>query len=100
MTSPDVFDVFAMFLTAAPRALFETICKNRKVPFGSGIYNVAVVSWLMILQRLQAQQTLQTTVQWLCHARASAVLGECKRVREGRISPQPGWFLSSARKCA
>jgi hypothetical protein len=100
MTSPNVFDVFALFLTTAPRAFFETICRNRDVPIGSGIYSLPVVSWLMILQRLQWHQTLEATVQWLCHSRARSLLNDCKRVREGRISPQRGRFLPSAGQCA
>jgi hypothetical protein len=97
MTSPNPLDVLSLFRTVVPKAFFLEICKRLEVRFGSGIYNMAVVVWLMILQRLQAQKTLLAVVQSLRQGQALQVLGSCKRVREGNISPQPWWFLPSAR---
>jgi hypothetical protein len=96
MTSPPVPNILRLFLNAAPKSVFEEICERRKLRFGSGIYKMAVVIFLMILQRLQSHKTLSATVQGLCQGQADHLLGDCKRVREGRISPQCWRFLPSA----
>jgi hypothetical protein len=95
MTLPQVPNILHLFLNAAPKSVFEAICERRKLRFGSGIYNMAVVTWLMILQRLQPHQTLNAAVLGLCQGQADHLLGDCKRVREGRISPPCGRFLPS-----
>ena len=96
MTSPEVVDLASLFETVAPKSYFVQLCAGLDVPFGSGIFNVAVVIWLMVLQRLQAHKTLVAVLQALRQGKATAVLGDCKRVREKNISPQPWGFLSSA----
>jgi hypothetical protein len=96
MTSPNVIDMLTLYRTVLPRAEFEEICRRRQVRFGAGIYNVSVVVWLMILQRLQVKKTLLEVVQWLCQREAASLLGEGKRAREGNISPPRRRFLPSA----
>jgi hypothetical protein len=100
MTSPDVFDIAPLLETVAPKSFFVELCARLNLPFGSGIFNVAVVTWLMVLQRLQAHKTLVAALQALRQGQATAVLNNCKRVREKSISPQRWRFLSGAKALA
>lgn len=96
MTSPTDVDVLPLFQTVLPISVLESICERNKAAFGSGIYNLATVLWLMIVQRVQMRKTLQAVVQALCQGQIAARFSTCKRVRQGRISPQRGRFLPSA----
>lgn len=93
MTSPNVVDILSLFRTVAPKAFFDELCGRLGIAFGSGIYNLAVVSWLMIRQRLEAHKSLSAVVQSLCQGCAAGVLSECKRALAGSISPQSWWIL-------
>jgi hypothetical protein len=89
----NVLDVLKMFRHMASDTFFKDLYQRLELKFGSGIYTPLVVSWLMILQRLQAKKDLWAVVQSLCEGQAASLLNTCKRVREDRISPQSRRFL-------
>ena len=96
MTSPNVLDVLTMFRNMAPDTFFQDLYQRLELKFGSGIYSPPVVSWLLILQRLQAKKDLAAVVESLCEGHVASLLNNCKRVREDRISPQSHRFLRCA----
>lgn len=63
-----------------------------------GIFSLAVVVWLMIVQRLQADGSLSEAVQQLRGGALRSLLGRCKRVREGRISAATGGYCRARQK--
>lgn len=63
-----------------------------------GIYSLAVVFWLMIVQRLQPGGTLASTVQQLAQGVADPLLSDCKRVRERRIASSTGGYCQARQK--
>lgn len=63
-----------------------------------GIYSLAVVLWLMIWQRLQPRNTMSQAVRQLVQGGGGGLLGDCKRVREGRISPAAGGYCQAVQK--
>ena len=96
MTSPNALDILTMFRDMAPDSFFRDLYQRLEIKFGSGIYTPPVVSWLMILQRLQAKKDLAAVVESLCEGQVAKLLNNCKRVREDRISPQSHRFLCCA----
>ena len=63
-----------------------------------GIYSAVVVLWLMILQRLNSVGTLAVTVGLLQQGAADALLADCRRVREHRISARTGGYCRARTK--
>jgi len=49
----------------------------------------------MIVQRLDAKGTLSSALQQLLQQRPAHLLPDCKRVREGKISPRPGAYCQA-----
>jgi hypothetical protein len=96
MTSPTIVGVLPLFRHVLAKPVLEKICERNKATYGSGIYNVATVLWLMIVQRVQMRKTLLAVVHSFCQGQIAAQFSSCKRVRQGRISPQSGRFLPSA----
>jgi putative transposase len=63
-----------------------------------GIFSLAVVVWLMIVQRLQGDGSLSEAVQQLRGGALRSLLGRCKRVRDGRISTATGGYCRARQK--
>jgi hypothetical protein len=59
---------------------------------------LAVVVWLMIAQRLQANGTLASSVQLLEQGMADPLLSNCKRVRDGCISVRTGGYCQARQR--
>jgi putative transposase len=88
--NPDFDDILQVYVRFLPQALAEYMQKQAGVRKRRGIYAVIVVFWLMIVQRLKANAALSSCVQELTQGRMDALLPDCKRVREQRISPRTG----------
>src|SRR5437588_7202256 len=103
MTSPTSIDfiVVERFLqTLISASCVDQICRTHKVKARQGIYNLAVVVWLMIYQRLNGKRTLSSAVQFLARETVQWQ-GRCKagkRVREGRISVRTGGYCQARLK--
>jgi hypothetical protein len=60
------------------------------------IYSLPVVVWMMLFQRLNERGTQQEAVHQIAMGGLDGLLPDCKRVREGTISPDTGGY---ARAC-
>jgi putative transposase len=98
VTSPDVDNVFQLYRTVLTTGVLEYFQKQAGLQVRRGIYNAAVVLWLMILQRLQGVGTLAATVQWLIQGAADPLLQDCRRVRTRRISARTGAWSQARQK--
>ncbi len=94
-TSPDLGQILDLYQRAAPVGVQEYLQQQQGQHRRRGIYSIAVVLWLMIIQRLQPNGTLASTVQQLAQGVADPLLSNCKRVREGRISTHTGGYCQA-----
>ena len=97
-TSPDLGQILHLYQRAAPAGVQEYLQQQQGLRPRRGIYSIAVVLWLMIVQRLQPNGTLASTVQQLAQGIADPLLPHCKRVREGRISTHTGGYCQARQK--
>lgn len=98
MTSPLNPDFLAHFMTLAPPEWFA-----ERLPAGGpgsrrGVYSWAVVTWLMIVQRLHPKGTLQAALEHLFTCWPAGLLSSCKRVREQRVSGHAGGYCQARQK--
>lgn len=99
MTSPcRSADLFCLFERIAPAAFFEKLRPPTGPGSRTGIYSLAVVVWLMIVQRLQGKGTLGSALQQLLQKWPAQLLPACKRVRAQRISAHPGGYCQARQK--
>lgn len=94
---PDLTDVFQLFRQLLSSAAWLRL--GRRNGFQRrGIFSLAVVIWLMIVQRLQGDASLWEAVQQLRSGAFSRLLPRSKRVREGRISAATGGYCRARQK--
>jgi hypothetical protein len=103
MTSPTSLDLtlFQRILrTVASATAINQLCQEHSYKARGGIYNVAVLVWLMIYQRLNGKGTLSSAVQFLARQAMNWQTGPhtSKRVREGRISTATGGYCQARLK--
>ena len=103
MTSPTSFDhgmLERILSTAASATSIRALCRKHGYEPRQGIYNAAVLIWLMIYQRLNSKGTLSSAVQFL--ARQAMLWQSCaavgKRVREGRVSLGTSGYCQARQK--
>jgi len=76
-------EVLALFLHLLPPEFFSAALRQAKVRENNRIYTSAVVTWLMILQRLQAQGTLESAVLELLRGLDASFWPQpCKRLEQ------------------
>ena len=99
-------DVLALFQQLLPVEVFLAALMQAKVRENNRIYTSAVVLWLMISQRLQAQGTLESTVlELLAELPSSFWPQPCKRLAQtaeegGRGCPsRPQRITRPGRSC-
>ena len=98
MASPDLLDVLSLYQRTVPAGVMEYLQRQAGIRVRRGIYSLPVVVWLMIAQRLQSNGTLASSVQQLAQGAADPLLGNCKRVREGRISTRTGGYCQARQR--
>jgi putative transposase len=103
MTYPTSFDLAILeriLPTVASATSIHTLCREHGYKPRQGIYNAAVLIWLMIYQRLNSKGTLSSAVQFL--VRQAALWQSCahvgKRVQEGRMSLGTSGYCQARRK--
>jgi len=103
--APSQADVLTLFLQLLPATFFCAALVQAKVRENNRVYNSAVVVWLMILQRLQPQGTLESAVLELLRGLPSSFWPQpCKRVAEagaaggGRLSQETGAYNKARHK--
>jgi hypothetical protein len=97
MTSPPA-TLLCLFERIAPPAWFEDLIPKTGPGSRRGIYSLAVVIWLMIVQRLHTKGTLSSALQQLLQNQPGNLLRPCKRVLDRRISPHPGAYCQARLK--
>jgi hypothetical protein len=98
MTSPEMSSVLSLYQRAASCGVLEYLEKESTVRRRKGIYTLAVVFWLMILQRLQKGASQAGAVRQLAQGSAGALLVRCKRVGEKKISVRTGGYCQARQR--
>lgn len=93
----DVYNIFQLFRKLLSST--EWLRLGRQNGFQRrGIFSLAVVVWLMIVQRLEGDGSLSGAVQQLRGGACRGLLQRCKRVREGRVSAATGGYCRARQK--
>ncbi len=98
MTAPETLQLLRLFEKAAPVSFIEQVCREQGYYFRRGIYNVRVVVWLMIWQRLQGGKSLTAAVQSLLQGQGRGLLERCQRVEQEKISAATGGYCQARQK--
>jgi len=91
--APVLFDLFGKVV---PPQFFDELGERLGL-HAQGIYRLSVVAWLIMRDRLDGRGTLAGGVQKVVQGGLGGMLPPDKRVREGRVSSNPG-ALCRARK--
>jgi len=92
MLSGDLSGVMDLYGIAVPEEFFQALENDLGLPARQRIFNLPLVVWLMISQRLDPKATLSTAVQQVVQQRPQALLSAHKRIREGTVSCHTGAY--------
>src|SRR5450756_1544716 len=84
--------VMDVFRKAASEEFFQQLKKELGLKSRQRVYDLPLVMWLMMVQRWDAKATLSTAVQQVVEKRPAALLGDHKRVREGKVGVHTGAY--------
>ncbi len=98
MPSSNPASCLIQFADLIPPEWFAERMPERGPGSRRGIYSLAVVAWLMIVQRLHSKGTLQAALEQLLQHWPEALLPACKRVLEHRISANAGGYCQARQK--
>src|ERR1035437_7452577 len=90
--------VMDVFRKAASEEFFLQLKKELGLKSRRRVYDLPLVMWLMMVQRWDAKATLSTAVQQVVEKRPAALLGDHKRVREGKVSVHTGAYSDARQK--
>ena len=88
----DLSGVMDLYGKAVPEEFFQTLENDLGLPARQRIFNLPLVAWLMISQRLDPKATLSTAVQQVVQQRPQVLLSDHKRIREGTVSCHTGAY--------
>jgi len=97
MTDGTLSGVLDLYDQAAPEAFFAQLQKELDLPARRRVFNLPLVVWLMISQRLAPKSTLSTAVQQVAQLRPRRLLSDHKRIRQRTVSCHTGAY-SDARQ--
>jgi hypothetical protein len=89
--------VLDLYGAAVPHEFFEQLERELELSARRRVFNLPLVVWLMIAQRLDAKATMSTAVQQVVQQRPQVLLSDHKRNREGTVSCHTGAY-SDARQ--
>jgi hypothetical protein len=98
MTSPEWSSLLDLYQQTVCMGVVQHLEKQTGARRKRGVYNAAVVLWLMMLQRLEGRGTLASAVQMLLEGAAAPLLSPCRRVRRKRISCRTGGYCQARQK--
>ncbi len=98
MTSPEWSSLLELYQQTVCAGVVQYLEKQAGTRRNRGVYSVAVVLWLMMLQRLEGRGTLASAVQMLLEGAAEPLLSPCRRVRRKRISCRTGGYCQARQK--
>ena len=85
-------DAFGLYQRCISMGVVEYWQRQAKIKVRRSIYTAQVVIWLMILQRLQPNGTLATSVETLLEGASDWLLSSCARAQQKRISRRTGGY--------
>jgi len=97
-SSPEWSSLLELYQRTVCHGVLSYLEKQSGRKVKRGVYSVAVVLWLMILQRLQGRNTLASGVQLLLEGAAQPFLVPCRRVLRKQISPRTGGYCQARQK--
>ena len=89
MAGGDLSGVLDLYGVAVPGHFFEQLERDLGRPVRQRVFTLALVTWLMISQRLDSKATLSTAVQ-VAQRQSQALLSKHKRILEGTVSCHTG----------
>jgi hypothetical protein len=98
MTSPEWSSLLNLYQQTVGAGVLQYLEQQTGQRHKRGVYSVAVVLWLMMLQRLHGRGTLASAVQMLLEGAAGPLLSPCRRVRRKRISCRTGGYCQARQK--
>jgi len=98
MTSPQRLSLLNLYQQTVGTGVLQYLEQQAGLRRKRGVYSVAVVLWLMMLQRLHGRGTLASAVQMLLEGAADPLLSRCGRVRRKRISCRTGGYCQARQK--
>jgi hypothetical protein len=98
MTSPQRLSLLNLYQQTVGAGVLQYLEQQAGLRRKRGVYSVAVVLWLMMLQRLHGRGTLASAVQMLLEGAADPLLSPCRRVRRKRISCRTGGYCQARQK--
>jgi hypothetical protein len=98
MTSPQRLSLLKLYQQTVGAGVLQYLEQQAGLRRKRGVYSVAVVLWLMMLQRLDGRGTLASAVQMLLEGAADPLLSRCRRVRRKRISCRTGGYCQARQK--
>jgi hypothetical protein len=97
MADGDLSGILDLYGEAVPGPFFEHLERDLGRPVRQRVFTLALVTWLMISQRLDPKATLSTAVQQVAQRQPQALLSKHKRILEGTVSCHTGAY-SDARQ--
>jgi len=98
MTSPQWSSLLNLYQQTVGAGVLQYLEQQAGLRHKRGVYSVAVVLWLMMLQRLHGRGTLASAVQMLLEGAAGPLLSPCRRVRRKHISCRTGGYCQARQK--
>jgi putative transposase len=97
MADSDLSGVLELYAEAVPKQFFEQLARDLGLPVRQQVFDLPLVTWLMISQRLDRKATLSTAVQQVVQRQPQALLSKHKRILDGTVSCHTGAY-SDARQ--
>lgn len=101
MTSPTVSataQIEFLFRRISTAAFYEELLQEFGISSGGGIYDLPLVIWMMIMQRLSQKGTAAAVVQEMAHQAnqpGPKQSWDCKRVRDCKVSSNIGGYCQA-----
>jgi hypothetical protein len=95
MADSDLSGVLELYAEAVPKHFLEQLARDLGLPVRQQVFDLPLVTWLMISQRLDRKATLSTAVQQVVQRQPQALLSKHKRILEGTVSCHTGAYSNS-----
>src|SRR5579862_6491975 len=92
MPESELSGILELYGEAVPQQFFRQMERDLELQARRRVFNLPLVVWLMIAQRLDVKATLSTAVQQVAQQRPQILLTDHKRNREGTVSCHTGAY--------
>jgi hypothetical protein len=97
MSTDILSGILDLYSDAVPSEFFDQLERDLNLPSRRRVFDLPLLVWLMISQRLDPKATLSTAVQQVVQRLPQALLSDHKRLREGTVRCHTGAY-SDARQ--